>query len=401
MVVAESVPVSSWPPPPPNEQAGDTAPTVQAPSAQSASSSGPECTAQGVHVGNGWLQYYDHNEGAEYFYHSPTGETRWELPESSAPDVQSLACPSDDREDSSNIQSSNVQATDRCNNGYHDGYDWDSYAHAYGLPSGYHAYWEYYWGAPGASQYAPRCYQPPPAHAAPSDAASHAMSVSGSIIYEPAPAAEPAGRDAMARLDKILAQQAGAGREAAHAAELAQMKEEQGIKAQAAGDDSELTEAQKIFGTGETFANPTEWRGQKVSFVAAGASDEPRKLTAAEIAESAKRLEEAAASAHGVSINQSDVRRHGLLARQTAIEKSLLMAVENPASSGSPVTGGYEGKALFNKRTGKFEAADSVIHRIPINDPRRQTSHFFDYDKWAQEKSANSRAGKRARISLV
>ena len=30
---------------------------------------------------------------------------------------------------------------------YHDGFDWDSYARTYGLPSGYHAYWNHYYGA--------------------------------------------------------------------------------------------------------------------------------------------------------------------------------------------------------------------------------------------------------------
>jgi len=102
-------------------------------------------------------------------------------------------------------------------------------------------------------------------------------------------------------------------------------------------------------------------------------------------------------------MHQSAVRRHGLLARQMAVEKSLLRAVENPDISGSGQGGysGYEGKALFNKRTGKFESAGSEVHRIPINDPRRQTSHFFDYDKWAQEKSKDGKTSKRAKVSLV
>ena len=393
------VSVSSWPPPP-LDQAGDTAPPdapspVQAPAALSC----PAETAQGVHVGGGWLRYYDHAEDAHYFYHSTTGETRWESPEPAHPDAHIAACPPDHQQESRNAPS----APAGCHSTYHDGYDWDAYARVYGLPSGYHAYWQHYWGAAaGPPQYAHQLSSSP---AGASDAAGHAMSVSGSIIYEPARAVDAVGQDAMARLDKILARAAGAEREAVHAAELVQMRQDKEEKVPEAGDDSGLTEAQKIFGTGETFADPTEWRGQKPSVMAAVAHDEstddPRKLTAADIAASARLLEESAASAHGVSINESDVRRHGLLARQTAIEKTLLMTVENPASASSSSTGGYEGKALFNKRTGKFESAGAVVHRIPINDPRRQTSHFFDYDKWAQEKSANPKSGKRAKISLV
>ena len=35
---------------------------------------------QGVDVGGGWLRYWDDVEGANYYFHEESGETRWEHP---------------------------------------------------------------------------------------------------------------------------------------------------------------------------------------------------------------------------------------------------------------------------------------------------------------------------------
>ena len=36
------------------------------------------------------------------------------------------------------------------------------------------------------------------------------------------------------------------------------------------------------------------------------------------------------------------------------------------------------------------------MHKIAVNDPRRQTSHYFDYDKWTQQKSTEKSQASRA-----
>ena len=229
--------LSCWPPPGEPEPAAtstmDTAPETEQ----------PDRTAQGVQVGGGWLRFWDSSEDAHYYYHSGTGETRWDAPEgqpgAAVPDAHGSA------------SAAHAHPPAACDHppapgvpavfSYHDGYDWDAYARTYGLPSGYHAYWEYYWGSAGT-------------HCQPSSAQAVAPGAAGSIIYEPARAGaeEVDAQDAMARLDKILARQPGSEREEAHAVELARMERE---REGSGHETSELTEAQKIFGTGDTFTN--------------------------------------------------------------------------------------------------------------------------------------------------
>jgi hypothetical protein len=36
------------------------------------------------------------------------------------------------------------------------------------------------------------------------------------------------------------------------------------------------------------------------------------------------------------------------------------------------------------------------VHKIAVNDPRRQTSHYFDYDKWTQQKSTQKSQASKA-----
>ena len=36
------------------------------------------------------------------------------------------------------------------------------------------------------------------------------------------------------------------------------------------------------------------------------------------------------------------------------------------------------------------------MHKIAVNDPRRQTSHYFDYDKWTQQKSTQKSQASKA-----
>jgi hypothetical protein len=76
-----------------------------------------------------------------------------------------------------------------------------------------------------------------------------------------------------------------------------------------------------------------------------------------------RRLEEQAAGAPGVRIADKDVRRHGNLSGQVAVEKALLAAVENPNPAGSTASP-YVGQASFNKRTGKFEGAGQVFRPL-------------------------------------
>ena len=149
------------------------------------------------------------------------------------------------------------------------------------------------------------------------------------------------------------------------------------------------TEAQKIFGVSDTFTPAAtvaqiEQRSQAGDVGRIGETD-PRHMTADDIAASARRLEEeASASSAGILIDSKDVRRHGHLSSQVAVEKALLAKVQG---NGTPAAEGYAGKASFNVRTGKFEGAGEV-HKIAVSDPRRQTSHFFDYDKFAAEKNS-------------
>jgi hypothetical protein len=69
---------------------------------------------------------------------------------------------------------------------YHDGYDWDKYARVYRLPSGYHAYWNYYWGAGAGSAEG----------SGPSDPSQSTAHTHATYPNPPTPALETAAPDA-------------------------------------------------------------------------------------------------------------------------------------------------------------------------------------------------------------
>jgi hypothetical protein len=173
---------------------------------------------QAIPCGGGWLRYWDQEEDANYYHNPETGTTSWVEPKepqsaaegsaSQESPVQDGACPLPENR----IAPPPEDAASQGGYSYHDGYEWDTYARLYGYPSGYHAYYDYYWGRGNtAHQSGTTCMQ---GTAQPgNDSANMAMPRAGGIIYEPtaqAHAAAEVNLDALSRLDKILAMAPGA-----------------------------------------------------------------------------------------------------------------------------------------------------------------------------------------------
>jgi hypothetical protein len=114
-------------------------------------------------------------------------------------------------------------------------------------------------------------------------------------------------------------------------------------------------------------------------------------VTAEDIKASADALLEAhkLGGGPGVTAQEADIRKHGSLALKAAQDAALLAAVQG----GGAGEGGYHAAATFNKRTGRFEGA-GVVQKMSVNDGRRQTAHYFDQDKWTEEKNARAKRSR-------
>jgi len=208
-----------------------------------------------------------------------------------------------------------------------------------GIASGWEAYQAHYGIAPEDSAGGGFAQAPP----------------RGGLIYE-----RKEEEDAVSRLERVLGGSVGVGQEDV-----------------AAPGEGELTEAQKIFGTDKTFTK---------SLVHRGVLEAAAKAAGRDLAEEEA---EAAAVSAGVGNHRpvmvphpTDIRRLGPEVAQRHVE---MMAMAQPPPGGGGGAGSYAQSATFNKRTGRFEGQGQVV-RMSVTDSRRQTSHYFDYDKWAHEK---------------
>ena len=134
--------------------------TPTSPSQELGTGAGAPITQQAVALAGGWFRFWDEGAAAPYYYHPEKG-TKWEEP----PEAQAAHVAQSGAEPVAGSEPAEPGATaGQERYAYHDGYDWDTYASLYGYPSGYHAYWSYYWGGAAASMMNPYAVGPPGYH---------------------------------------------------------------------------------------------------------------------------------------------------------------------------------------------------------------------------------------------